>query len=474
MLIDFSFSNFKSYRDGQQFSMRRLTNAQKHDSASWPDSSISTVAGIYGGNASGKSAFMEAFRFVADFIRQGFDPNYDVNAHLKTFALDSVSRNEPSGFLVEFVGTDDRRYTYEFSLLDGRVDFETLRVYEANRSSRIFEREYLGELGYSYKYGRAFSGTKRTFEQMTREDRLYLSALYAANIGIVKPACDLFRQRLGFYEADLFGCELNNLVGELKNGTPTASALTALMSRADLGISVVQTKDLLAELQASSQRPGDPREGGYADLASGMLALSQPQLSREERRQRAQSLAKKPLGPLYEFTFTHKGADGFEASFSQDEESRGTLAVLAFFSLALRLLSKRSVGFIDEIDSSLHPSYVEELVALFKDPRTNPHQSQLVFTTHDVSLITRTGADRRVLDQDQIWLVEKGGDGASSIYPVTALQTRWDENFGRNYLHGVYGASPRPGFHEAFADAVEELEGSSAEFTASEFGGGGQ
>ena len=126
---------------------------------------------------------------------------------------------------------------------------------------------------------------------------------------------------------------------------------------------------------------------------------------------------------------------------------------------------------MDEIDSSLHPAYVQELVELFKDPRTNPHQSQLIFTTHDVSLITRSGADERVLDQDQIWLVEKAGDGRSTLYPLTAVRTRWDENFGRNYLHGVYGASPRPEFREAFADALGQLETAGDVYTAERFGG---
>ena len=78
MLINFSFSNFKSYRDEQQFSMQRPTTAQKHEEGDWERKDISTVAGIYGGNASGKSAFMDAFQFVTDYIINGFDPNFDI------------------------------------------------------------------------------------------------------------------------------------------------------------------------------------------------------------------------------------------------------------------------------------------------------------------------------------------------------------------------------------------------------------
>lgn len=470
MLINFSFSNFKSYRDAQQFSMQRPSNAQKHEEGDWRWKEYSTVAGVYGGNASGKSAFLDAFQFVIDFIVNGFNPSYDVGAELQPFKLDGDSRDKASEFLVDFLGTDDVRYIYELNIKGGIVDYESLRVYNASRTSRIFEREH-GDENYSYKYGRIFTGAKRTYEQMARPEAPYLAVLYAANVSIVKPACEFFRNRVGFYQADLFECELVNLTKGLKKGAPTAKALANLMANSDLGISVVQRKDLLDELQESSQQPGDPREGGYEDLASGFLALSHPELPKEERRKRAQSLAKMRPEPLYEFSFTHRGKGGFEETLTEGEESRGTLAVLAFFSLALRLLSVRSVGFIDEVDSSLHPNYVQELVELFKDPRTNPHQSQLVFTTHDVSLITRTGADRRVLDQDQIWLVEKDADGSSSLYPVTFIPSRWDENFGRNYLHGIYGAAPRPEFHEAFASAIADLQEAHVKLTAEGFGG---
>lgn len=470
MLINFTFSNFKSYRDIQQFSMQRPTNAQKHEDGDWEFKEYSTVAGVYGGNASGKSAFLEALHFVADFVANGFDPSYDVGRRYQPFKLDKASRGMPSQFLVDFLGTDDVRYVYELSLKGDVIEFESLRRYSGSRTSRIFERE-LADDGYMYRYGRAFTGTKRPYEQMARPDVPFISVLYAANVAIVKPPCEFFRNRVGFYRADLFDCELLNLTRELKRGTPSARALADLMASSDLGVSVVQTKDVLEELREAGQQPGDPREGGYEDLASGFLALSQPELTRDERRKRAQSLAKQPPEPTYEFSFTHRGKDGSEATFSEAEESRGTLAILAFFSLALRLLSSRSVGLIDEVDSSLHPNYVQELVSLFTDPRTNPHQSQLIFTTHDVSLITRTGADQRILDQDQIWLVEKGSDGSSSLYPVTSIPSRWDENFGRNYLHGVYGAAPRPDFHEAFVSAEERLHDARAKLTAEYFGG---
>jgi hypothetical protein len=473
MLIDFSFSNFKSYRDEQHFSMRRPLSAQKHEEKDWGRKDISTIAGIYGGNAAGKSALIDAMRFVTDFIAEGLNPSFGLDEQRRPFMLDPLSRERPSDFLVDFLGTDDKRYLYELSVQSDCVVYESLRMYNGSRTTRIFERERDDAGAYAYRYGRAFAGAKKPYEQMTRPDAPFIAVLYAVNLPVVKPAYEFLCKRIGFYKANLYQCELENLRQELRRGSPTAKALATLMASSDLGISVVQRRDPLDELQRLSQVAGAPGEGGYEDLASGMLTLSNPDLTREDRRKRAKDIAKVPPEPRYEFAFTQMGVDGCEETFDESEESTGTLTVLAFFSLALRLLSRRSVGFVDEIDASLHPTYVQELVALFNDPRTNPHQSQLIFTTHDVSLITRTGADVRVLDQDQIWLVEKSRDGVSSLYPVTSIASRWDENFGRNYMHGVYGAYPRPGFHEAFARVEEELSQTlaSTRYTATSFGG---
>ena len=116
------------------------------------------------------------------------------------------------------------------------------------------------------------------------------------------------------------------------------------------------------------------------------------------------------------------------------------------------------IVFIDEIDTSLHPALVKELVALYADAETNPHGSQLIFTTHDVSLINQSGLAKRLLAPDQIWLVEKNKEGVSELFPVTNLGIRNMENIGKNYLNGVYGAIPRPDFHTAFAQIVNVVD----------------
>ena len=112
---------------------------------------------------------------------------------------------------------------------------------------------------------------------------------------------------------------------------------------------------------------------------------------------------------------------------------------------------------VDELDMSLHPRYVRELVRLFRCPDTNPNQSQMIFSSHDVTLMSNLGFDQAgVLDRDQIWFTEKDlNTGEAELFPLTELSVRRKENYMRNYLNGIYGALPDPQFHGAFANAIK-------------------
>jgi AAA15 family ATPase/GTPase len=123
-------------------------------------------------------------------------------------------------------------------------------------------------------------------------------------------------------------------------------------------------------------------------------------------------------------------------------ESLGTRSWLALLRPLLLALDRGSVVLIDELDASLHPRMVAEVVGMFASPRSNPHGAQLVFTTHDATLLSNLPADR-LLDRDEVWLTEKNRDGATELYPLTELKPRKDENLERGYLLGRYGAVPR-------------------------------
>ncbi len=82
-----------------------------------------------------------------------------------------------------------------------------------------------------------------------------------------------------------------------------------------------------------------------------------------------------------------------------------------------------------------------QIVDMFNDPRTNPRNAQLIFTTHDTNLLGNAMGDR-ALRGDQVWFTEKDKDGATTLYPLTDYKVREDSNLERGYLQGRYGAIP--------------------------------
>ena len=118
------------------------------------------------------------------------------------------------------------------------------------------------------------------------------------------------------------------------------------------------------------------------------------------------------------------------------DESDGTRKLFEFVGGWLRALEWGATLFVDELDRSLHPHMTRFLVALFHG-HNNAKNAQLVFTTHDTTLL-----DRELMRRDQIWFVEKDPQSASRFYSLLEYSPRKDEAYERGYLKGRYGAIP--------------------------------
>jgi AAA15 family ATPase/GTPase len=117
---------------------------------------------------------------------------------------------------------------------------------------------------------------------------------------------------------------------------------------------------------------------------------------------------------------------------------------MVWFGLAgpvIQALATGSVLLVDEIEASLHPALVAQLVRMFQDSATNARGAQLIFISHEASLLGDSGGER-ALGRDQVWFTEKSHDGVSRLYALSDLSPRSDEAIGRRYLAGRYGATP--------------------------------
>jgi uncharacterized protein len=136
----------------------------------------------------------------------------------------------------------------------------------------------------------------------------------------------------------------------------------------------------------------------------------------------------------------HHAADGGRVEFESDDESLGTLVWFGVVGPVIDALADGCVFMADEIDASLHPMLTRQLVRVFQSPITNPNRAQLIFNSHDTTLLG--DSEDRSVGRDQVWLVDKDSQGATSLKQVSGFGERKDAALGRRYLSGVYGALP--------------------------------
>ena len=108
----------------------------------------------------------------------------------------------------------------------------------------------------------------------------------------------------------------------------------------------------------------------------------------------------------------------------------------------------------DELDASLHPELVQQLVRLFQDPEVNSSHAQLIFNSHDVTLMGDSSEDR-LLGRDQIWFTRKLNDGSTHLHRLTEFDPRKQEAVGKRFLDGYYGTRPLLSLGD-FESAVQE------------------
>ena len=459
MLIDFSFSNFRSFRKLQQFTMERaegLWNA---------DAPYSTVSAVYGGNAAGKSNFFAALTYVSRFVRKSFATAADEPGTGRSpYRLDSSSQSEPSLFALRFSTESAVEYKFEFSVDDKRVRHERLSRWDSSRPTKIFERSLDdSEKGFHVTYGKIFRGPRAIYEKALVENALLLSVMASAGNAIVAEAFDFLAYRIRAYDASGYLAEMDEIALAMRDDPAKAKAIQLLVRSTDLGISRIEIDAGMQEQLFDRLNAAENGEK-LRDFYEALVNLTQDGLPDSDRSTMIEQLMQRnPFSdaPAPRIAFGHDG-EGGAVLFKQQDESKGTIAALSFLSVALGNLSEQSLAVVDEIDSSLHPSVVRALVGLYNDPLTNPHGSQLVFTTHDVSLLMQAVDGEAAIAPDQFWIVEKRA-GESELYPATDFGLTDDENMARNYLNGQYGGVLHPRLREAFAQALEIMEDSDGE-----------
>ena len=123
--------------------------------------------------------------------------------------------------------------------------------------------------------------------------------------------------------------------------------------------------------------------------------------------------------------------------FSLGDESDGTKRLFDYIPLILDLIQGEKVFIVDEMERSLHPSLIKQIILLFYK-YSKDVSSQLIFTTHESSLM-----DQKIFRREEIWVMKKDNNGISSFGRMDNLyNVRFDKMLQNSYLNGEYGATP--------------------------------
>ena len=405
MLIKFQFSNFASYRDLQTISW--VASSLKHPhrdpvAAAGTEHGILPCCAIYGANASGKSNAVRALRFFVDAINLSYRrwaPEQPVPIEPFFKALDSGAPE--SKFVLDFM-IEDVQYQYGFRLDDSEVIEEWLYVYPKGRKQIWFHRLK----GSAIQFGSKLKGPNRVIETLTRRNSLFLSAAAQQGHDQLGPI-QAWLTSVFEFDTPRVNPRLHGLASWISHNEDVA--VLRLIKAADLGI--VDLK-MTVEEQSRHQRVGQQQQLSFFG-SSAEVDVKIPTVR-----------------------FVHE-LEGRTVEFLEGMESEGTLIYASRLPGLLRSLRRGGIYVIDEIDRSLHPALCLQIVKLFLSPDTNPKKAQLLFTTHDTTLLS-SGDLRR----DEIWFAEKKPDGASELYALSDFSPRKNENLERGYLQGRYGSVP--------------------------------
>jgi hypothetical protein len=409
MLLEFRVRNYRSIRDEQVISMVASKDKKLADTHLMPTGikalpHVVRSAVIYGPNASGKSTLLRAMDYMRAVVAESatviqLGQTYNV----QPFRLDAAWAEQPTTFEISFM-LNGVRHQYGFTMTAQRIMDEWLLVYRATKPQQWFSRTFDAETQTSnFEFSTHLTGPRKLWQETTRPNALFLSTAAQLNSELLGPVFRWLVEQPVFFGA---------------GATPLPDFTTALL-QTDAGKLAV--RDFLASADISiSEVLSVPRQGLHQKILFGPDGTH---VTREE---------KEMVMPQ----FVHKTERG-SASFELHEESEGTQRLYALAAPVLDVLKRGRLLIVDELDSSLHTLLVRRLVRLFQQPESNPLGAQLLFTTHDTSLL-----DRTLFRRDQIWFTEKDRDQATRVYPLSDFSPRETEAWEKGYLIGRYGAVP--------------------------------
>jgi AAA15 family ATPase/GTPase len=427
MLIGFSVGNYKSFKETVTLSMvaSSITEEDKelNENNVFPINdklSLLKSAAIYGANASGKSNLVAAINFMKWFVLNSSKETQVSDAiDIEAFRLSTETEKEPSFFEIVFL-LEDKTFRYGFEVKTREVVSEWLFQADDSEEKMLFERDFDNYILDDFPEGQGIS-------DKTRSNALFLSVVAQFNGKISGKILLWFSKNLQLISG-LQDTQYRKETLESFENARHRHDIIEFIKKLDLGIAHIHITNKRVFIRSRKKALYPRSYGGSLYLNSE----SKPTVKTVHRK--------------YD-------ADGKTTSMElfdmEKHESEGTNKLFALAGILLDTLRTGKILLIDELDARLHPLITRELICLFNSNETNPHNAQLIFTTHDTNLLSS-----KTFRKDQIWFTEKDNKGATDLYSLVEYKVGKNASFERDYMIGKYGAIP---FIGNFKELIGEL-----------------
>jgi AAA15 family ATPase/GTPase len=437
MLIRFAIKNLFSFKEETEFNLlpsktKRLSQ-HKHTKSGIE---ILKLSAIYGANGSGKSNLIRSISLLKMMILRGLIPN---SLTSQKFKLSESSQTEPVELAIEFFA-NNAIYYYSIAINDGLVIDEYFSSNNANQEDEmIFHRKYENRKT-TISFFEEFESDKDnlTLKKIVETDLLkpnqplfsLLNTISNNAFIDIKVAYNWFEHSLTIIYPET---KATGLVLEIESKEGFKEFANELMCSFNTGISnlKVDVKTVEDFFGKDNQKEVDELKAELKNNPEKKIGLATNAKTSEEVvvvNDDGKILAKRLL-------FEHKGDKNQNVEFRFDEESDGTRRLLEYLPAFNSVIKNSPTFIIDEIERSIHPLIIKEIVSKFsKDEST---KGQLIFSTHESNLL-----DQEIFRTDEIWFTEKSVLGSTKLYSLSDFKEHNTIDIRKGYLNGRYGAIP--------------------------------
>lgn len=414
MLIEFSLQNYRSFYRQARFSMEASSRAGHPDHVMEQERQrLLKTSALYGANASGKSNLLRAFAFMKDLVlNSSKDTQAGEEIKVEPFLLNSMGVSEPTQMEVIFLA-DETIYRYGFECNTKRVEKEWL--YSRSTKPKCHELQMFERgAGNEYQTHSSFKEGKGSLQMFLKENTLLLSLLAQFNGNISSRIVKWFLDT-NIWNIDSYMPLHTSLL--VQKGLVPQDWVTEFLLKADMGIKGFQINE---------------EELSIDNLRNVPIAIKQD-------ANKFVNLFIKTQHEYYDETTNQFRTVSFDLG---KQESDGTKQFFSIAGLIYHTLKQGGRLFIDEFEKSLHPLLCRVIIRLFQDPDTNPNGAQLIFSTHNTTLL-----DKAFFRRDELWFAEKDDSCSTELYSLVEYKlgtgkARNDSSYGKDYIRGKYGALP--------------------------------